>query len=247
MIDETIEELRTLRDKFKSHIQNLRDWIRSGGPINPIWIRETHRLQRELHQAQCRAARRIFSSSRESKHRCLGAFLVQRAVSRLATTQPDEQRWHLEELGACMKVGSFERFGNEDIAFICDFCDGHLVWEDLESVPIQRSAAAPAPNAFDWQATGISASGPQEKQVIWAPIVVANHLPPALGEWMTSLLCVQCEEEAKLPQEQDDDEDLYRPNTEFEDVPALQEHFEWQHSGGSVQSAAGSSSSCVVM
>jgi hypothetical protein len=53
---------------------------------------------------------------------------------------PDEyqQRRH-EELVLCNSVGKFERFGEGDIAFVCDYCDGYMVWEDLESMPSVRT------------------------------------------------------------------------------------------------------------
>ena len=45
-------------------------------------------------------------------------------------------------------MGRFERFGDRDIAFVCDFCDGYLVWEDLREMPSLR-AGAPLPPAGD--------------------------------------------------------------------------------------------------
>ncbi|CAK7220262.1 hypothetical protein SBRCBS47491_004128 [Sporothrix bragantina] len=81
---ESLAELAALRGYFDDHTQLFRDWIRSGGPINPLWVRETVHLRRQLHRAQCRAARRIFNAEHEagdgssSGARCLGAFLVYR-------------------------------------------------------------------------------------------------------------------------------------------------------------------------
>lgn len=253
-LDETLQELRLIRDNFRAHIQLLKDWSRSGGPINPVWVRETHSLQRELHRAQCRAARRIFTSSQESSQRCLGAFLVRRVQEKVAgsptqqLTEQDYQKRQLEELGACTKIGSFDPFGEEDVAFICDFCDGHLIWEDLENVPTERTALHEPRvqrTSPHWQATGTTASGPQEKQVIFAPIAVANHVSPLHGDWQARLLCPFCEEEARQPQDEDDEEELYKPVDEFEDVTALQEHMEWQHADG--VTTGQQSSTCLLM
>ncbi|KAK2608415.1 hypothetical protein QQS21_003101 [Conoideocrella luteorostrata] len=257
---ETIQELRQLQSKFQAHIQLLKDWSRSAGPINPVWVRESHALQRELHRAQCRAAMRVFTSSQESSQRCLGAFLVRRTQRRIAT-QPiqglgerEYAKRQLEELGACTKIGSFDRFGEEDVAFICDYCDGHLIWDDLENIPTERTAPyKPSTHVNDphWQAKGTTSSGPVEKQIIFAPVAVANHIAPLHGDWQARLLCPFCEEAAHQPQDEDDEEETYRPDDEFEDVAALQEHFEWQHAASfpSAPPAAGlpSSKTCVVM
>ncbi|KAL1896572.1 hypothetical protein Sste5346_004606 [Sporothrix stenoceras] len=81
---ESLAELAALRGYFEDHTQLFRDWIRSGGAINALWVRDTVRLRRQLHRAQCRAARRIFNAEHEagdgsgSGARCLGAFLVYR-------------------------------------------------------------------------------------------------------------------------------------------------------------------------
>ncbi|KAJ6438288.1 Conserved oligomeric Golgi complex subunit 2 [Purpureocillium lavendulum] len=297
---ESVEELRALRSRFDAHVYNLKDWSRSGGPINPIWVRDTHALQSDLHRAQRRAARRIFTSDQVSSQRCLGAFLVHRVQRRAAAAtaaggqrgrpapggkasaatatvtardSADTQRMQLEELAACTRVGGFERFGEDDIAFICDFCDGHLVWEDLESVPTSRAgneaAGSPAPllstpaatstSNPNWQAIGTTMSGGREKPVVYAPLVVANHVAPAHGDWQARVLCPYCEEEARRPQHEDDDDDAYKPEYEFDDVAALQEHLEWQHpvaaaANGAVLSTAArpgasipSTNSCQIM
>ncbi|CRK47017.1 hypothetical protein BN1723_001292 [Verticillium longisporum] len=279
---DSLNELRTLKTNFQFHTTNFRDWARQGGPINPIWARDTLDLRRQLHRAQCRAARRIFATKQEaSSSRCLGAFLVyrkQRAwtlrdrkkaaeASRTAAgattpgqepqqpptprtpTQPhrhrrqgstlvpnddriadsaaddsfEDHRRHLEELAACNAVGNFERFGDRDIAFVCDFCDGHIVWEDLEGMPSLRTvdeelvaaAAVETPDVADappgpriarpfpqetppgivhWQATGFSVSTHTEKSVVFAPLAIANHVAPAQGDWVAQLRCPACDE-----------------------------------------------------
>ncbi|PNY28133.1 Uncharacterized protein TCAP_01943 [Tolypocladium capitatum] len=269
---ESIEELRALRARFHAHVQSLEDWGRSGGLINPIWVRDTHVLQKDLHRAQCRAAHRIFASDQESSKRCLGAFLVRRRLQRrgLSSSRPsgraaegDCQRRQLEELDMCTGIGGFERFGDEDIAFICDFCDGHLVWEDLESVPTSRTSpdATNSPASLlsptttttnpQWQATGTTLSGPREKPVVFAPLAVANHMAPPHGDWSARLLCPFCEEEAQQPQDEDDDGSPYRPDDEFEDVAALQDHLEWQHAATALPvalpAAPPSTNNCRIM
>ncbi|CAK7268015.1 hypothetical protein SEPCBS57363_002887 [Sporothrix epigloea] len=90
---ESLAELVALRNQFADHTQLFRDWIRSGGPINPLWVRETVHLRRQLHRAQCRAACRIFKALHEfgdsssSGARCLGAFLVYRRLRKQTELQ----------------------------------------------------------------------------------------------------------------------------------------------------------------
>ena len=144
---------------------------------------------------------------------------------------------------ACKSVGNFERFGQQDIAFVCDFCDGYMIWEDLDNVPTVRTAqdAATSPispvsptsgNPY-WQATGATRSTLQDKQVIFAPVVVANHMAPPVGEWQSKLICPFCEEEGDKPLDEDDEEDTWKADQGFEDVEALREHLEWRHGGNS--------------
>ncbi|KAM5345017.1 hypothetical protein ACJ41O_010879 [Fusarium nematophilum] len=260
---ESIEELKALKDQFTSHIQSIRDWSRSGGPINPIWVRETHGLQRKLHRAQCRAARRIYNSEKEASSRCLGAFLVHRkqrewTVNRAVPDEAEYARRYREELRLCNTVGSFKRLGDRDIAFVCDYCDGHVVWEDIEAMPsirtFQEAAASPiltlSPTVDNphWQATGFTLSAHAEKQVVFAPVAIANHVAPRHRDWMAGLLCPYCEEESTEPQEQYDEEDAWRPDLEYEGMEAFKEHLEWQHTVTAPTSTAlAPSSNCVVM
>ena len=258
---------------FNTHVQNLRDWSRSGGPINPIWIRETHQLQRDLHRAQCRAARRIFATEKESTARCLGAFLVHRKQREWANNKAvrdleEYQRRYREELVACNTIGAFQRFSEHDIAFVCDYCDGHIVWEDLETMPSIRTAqettvspispVSPTTNNPHWQATGFTINGHQEKQIVFAPVAIANHMAPDEDEWrpadwQASFLCPFCEEDSGVPQEEYDEEDPDRPDLNgHEDLKALQEHLEWQHTTAPPQTSVpvaipAASSNCVVM
>ncbi|KAF4957743.1 hypothetical protein FSARC_11204 [Fusarium sarcochroum] len=260
---ESVEELRALKAQFNSHIEQIRDWSRSGGPINPIWVRETHALQRKLHRAQCRAARRIYNSEKEASSRCLGAFLVYRqqrewTIKRAVPDEAEYSRRYREELRLCNAIGSLKRFGDRDIAFVCDYCDGHIVWEDIENMPsirtFQEAAASPiltlSPTTDNphWQATGFTLSGHQEKQVVFAPVAIANHVAPQHRDWLAGLLCPYCEEDSSEPQEQYDDEDAYRPDLGYEDMAAFQEHLQWQHTVTAPTSQAQQdSNNCIVM
>lgn len=81
------------------------------------------------------------AATQPHRHRRQGSSLVPSddvAANDAADDEYELQRQHLEELAACNAVGKFERFGDRDIAFICDFCDGHVVWDDLESMPSIR-------------------------------------------------------------------------------------------------------------
>ncbi|KAI0437686.1 hypothetical protein F4803DRAFT_132169 [Xylaria telfairii] len=72
------------------------------------------------------------------------------------------------EIVACNTTGKFQRLApeNRDIAFVCDFCDGFLVWEDLRSMPSTRqqttapSSSTPTTTTTsvneNWAATGFS-------------------------------------------------------------------------------------------
>ncbi|KAI1129473.1 hypothetical protein F5Y10DRAFT_238338 [Nemania abortiva] len=183
---DSLDELRELCTRFQQHAQNLKYWVRAGGPIEPDWAVETRWLRRELHRAQCRAVRRIHDDLEESssRPRCLGALLVWRSQQRHQSnpsqpSQPQPQP-HLEgrristttttttqpnltlngEIAACNLTGKFQRLGaeNRDMAFVCDFCDGFLVWEDLRSMPSARQHAPTSPAGMfeNWAATGFT-------------------------------------------------------------------------------------------
>ncbi|KAK0383465.1 hypothetical protein NLU13_9376 [Sarocladium strictum] len=278
---QSLEELRLMRRKFGYHVENLREWSKAGGAIDPVWTRHLHVLQKELHRTQCRAARRVYNSGQEYSTRCLGAYIVhrtQRARSRrgrgrdseankpgegertseaAAIDDAERSRRYLAELVACNRVGSFQRFGEQDIAFVCDFCDGHIVWEDLDRMPNARTAQAaqsPPPrdsrahSSPEWQATGQTRSTSEDKQVVFAPVAIANHCAPPLNEWQAKLLCPYCEVDAQQPQDQDDDEDAWKPEREFDDLEGLQEHLEWHHGGTTVGSTvAGGGAACLIM
>ncbi|PFH55742.1 hypothetical protein XA68_17699 [Ophiocordyceps unilateralis] len=263
---DSLQELRKLRSRFRDLVSALKDWTRSGGPIDAVWVLDTHALQKDLHRAQCRAARRIFTSDRESSSRCLGAYLVGRAKDASA---------------ACHVVGGFERFGDVDVVFVCDFCDGHLLWLDVEAVPLPAltspTAAArtssttttssmtttsststnttsqttttvnPPPPSQTWQLPAYSASTSTPKHVVSPLVAIANHVAPAHGDWLAPLLCPYCEQEARRPHDDDDDDeaDAFRSVDvdEFDDLAALQDHLDAYHAGPATSSDA----ACVVM
>ncbi|KAL9572787.1 hypothetical protein ACKAV7_002472 [Fusarium commune] len=172
--------------------------------------------------------------------------------------EAEYSRRYREELRLCNTIGSFKRFGDRDIAFVCDYCDGHIVWEDIENMPsirtFQEAAASPiltlSPTIDNphWQATAFTLSGHQEKQIVFAPVAIANHMAPQPRDWQAGLLCPYCEVESTEPQEQYDDEDAYRPDLGYEDMEAFQEHLEWQHTVTAPTSQAqAAADNCIVM
>lgn len=259
---ESLDELRCLRDRCRHLVSALKDWTRSGGPIDAVWVLDTQKLQRDLHRAQCRAARRIFTSDRESTSRCLGAYLVRRRAG------------VAEAAAACETVGGFERFGDTDVVFICDFCDGHLLWGDVEAVPLPAvvspvswtttssmtssmtttstalskatTTTVPPPTPETWHLPALTASTASPHRVVSPVVAIANHVPPAHGDWLARLLCPFCEDEARRPHDDDDDDeaDAFRDVDvdDFDDLLALHQHMEAYHSA-----ADSGSGSCVVM
>ncbi|KAK3402963.1 hypothetical protein B0T20DRAFT_343201 [Sordaria brevicollis] len=58
------------------------------------------------------------------------------------------RRLSLEDLVPCCNaVGRFERIGEHDVAFVCDFCDGFIVWPDLQRMPSTRAPLEQQPAA----------------------------------------------------------------------------------------------------
>ncbi|AEO62836.1 uncharacterized protein THITE_2107532 [Thermothielavioides terrestris NRRL 8126] len=290
---ESLHELLVLLTKFEFHTQNFRDWARQGGPINPAWARETAQLRRELHRAQCRAARRIFAAAQldaAGGERCLGAVLVHRQQARIEAergrrsrrdrdgippwqaqqrqrqrqrgreeeedeeeavavagraagdsldsepgrTSASGRRGSLEELvPSCNAVGRFLRLGaTHDAAFVCDFCEGHIVWPDLESMPSERTPLPPtAVTGYPhWQAKGVSAATGEEKTIVFAPLAIANHMPPEPGDWQAGLLCPYCEEDTYVDEGEDSSELRYvQDERGFPDLEKFREHLEWYH------------------
>ena len=276
---ESIAELHSLHARFDAHAQNFRDWSAAGGPVNPVWARETTSLRRLLHRAQCRAVARIFALEQESQPRCLGAYLLHRR-QRAWANQPcnrggggsstgtgaddanEYRRRQREELATCNAAGKFERFGDSDVAFVCDFCDGYLVWPDLEAMPSLRAAdealagspdpVPPAPTGAGiehWQATGFALSTRAEKSVVFAPVAVGNHLAPEPGEWRARVVCPFCDDEFVLSQGDDEMEATRYGGEErvYEDLAAFQGHLEWQHTALPRPSFPSSRGSCATM
>ncbi|KAI1180840.1 hypothetical protein F4777DRAFT_174683 [Nemania sp. FL0916] len=183
---DSLDELRELCIRFQQHAQTLKYWVRAGGPIETEWAAETRWLRRELHRTQCRAVRRIHDDleSSSSRPRCLGALIVWRSQRRqqhnssqpqshppqsqqpperghpVATTTNPPNSIPSNEIAACNLTGTFQRLGpdNRDIAFVCDFCDGFLVWENLRSMPSTRRdpSTSSATRPENWAAIGFS-------------------------------------------------------------------------------------------
>jgi hypothetical protein len=259
IIADSLEELRGLCSRFELHAGTFKDWARTGGPINPTWARETIELRRELHRAQCRAARRIFNSEQETTTRCLGAF----QVFRVQRAPENPQQRSLEELVACNQTGKFERFGDHDIAFVCDFCDGFIVWDDLREMPSSKAPTAtlgagddapPEPTSAtsmapaqdkDWMATGYRSTDGTEKTIAFAPLAIANHMPPLPGAWQARILCPLCDEYYTEEQGENDMERIKWSLDEggFADMEEFLEHLEWRHA----PSTLATSSNCSVM
>ncbi|KAK3359002.1 hypothetical protein B0T25DRAFT_82611 [Lasiosphaeria hispida] len=291
-------ELRKLLEKFTFHTQNFKDWARQGGPINPIWARETGELKRELHRAQCRAARRIFAAEQEGS-RCLGAFQVhrqqkrneaerqrrERARSELPPWQQQHEQTVEDEAArqrgeapqtasahsslrrstslealvpVCNAVGRFERLGEHDAAFVCDFCDGFIVWPDLRRLPSARMPPAPGSTYPNWQAAGVSSGADGEdsagvnKVLVFPPLAIANHVAPESGEWQAHILCPYCDEYTYLDQGEDSEEDVKYAQDEkgFASLEKFREHLEWYHTAlpvPAIPALPASTSNCRVM
>ncbi|KAL5604091.1 uncharacterized protein BROUX77_004277 [Berkeleyomyces rouxiae] len=327
----SLVELAKLHDRLEDHIEIFRMWTRTGGPINPMWVNDTRNIQQDLHNAQCRAARRIFETKQEAASHCLGAFLVYRKQRSWVGLQdprnPAYRRHCLDVIAACNTVGRFERFGDCDIAFVCNFCDGYIIWDDLESMPSTLTAndlatASAAENSGtdsdsefpqrtrdesnssrasntsppppcshtsshgsqtqndtntgytytthgysynpqtnnspkpdntqspdlsnpelpypDWKATGFSAIGHLEKDVIFAPVAIASHLAPVGMEWRASHICRFCDEtfdsEKKISEGNDDLEPLATDEGPgFADLADFHQHLLWQHTPYAVE------------
>jgi hypothetical protein len=151
------------------------------------------------------------------------------------------RRGSLEELvPSCNAVGRFQLIrggdGDEssshDAAFVCDFCDGYIVWPDLRRMPSERMPLAPtAVTGYPhWQAKGESAATGEDKTVVFAPLAIANHMPPEPGEWQAGLICPYCEEDTYLDEGEDSSELRYVQDEKgFPDLEAFREHLEWYH------------------
>ncbi|KAK4679602.1 hypothetical protein QC764_205610 [Podospora pseudoanserina] len=159
----------------------------------------------------------------------------------------------------CNQIGRFQRLnsGNpsespfNDAAFICDFCNGYLVWPDLRTMPSVRSTLPqqPPPDplspAYDsktvnngyphWQASGLSCTANEPKTLVFAPLAIANHMPPEPGEWQAGIVCPYCEEDTYLDEGEDSGEMKYVMDDKgFGSVEEFREHLEWYHTAMAV-------------
>ncbi|KAG6356717.1 hypothetical protein INS49_014591 [Diaporthe citri] len=326
---ESLDELGDLRTEFENHAQVFKDWLRQGGPIEPLWVNDTVRLRRELHRAQCRAAARIFASQQADiadgpGQRCLGAFEVYRRqrrlddrrkqyeqqqggrTSRYESTRDEVaqaqgkkpkriQSWEqqtpvmgtsigeavemghmgqqkapsihyseqldavereaelteaLEELvPVCSTVGHFERFGDRDVGFECDFCEGFIVWNDLMVMPTKPDPSAVAKGVTEqpnWQSRGKSVSTGEDKTVVFAPLAIANHLAPEIGGWQARILCPYCDDYNYFEQGEGDETRYAQDERGFGSLDEFQAHLEWHHTSTAMPSLP-SAKNCVVM
>ncbi|KAK7700870.1 hypothetical protein SLS64_010721 [Diaporthe eres] len=326
---ESLDELGDLRTEFENHAQVFKDWLRQGGPIEPLWVNDTVRLRRELHRAQCRAAARIFASQQADiaegpGQRCLGAFEVYRRqrrlddrrkqyeqqqgrrTSRYESTRDEVaqaqgkkpkriQSWeqqtpvmgmsigeavemghmgqqkapsihYSEQLDAveqeaelteaqeelvpiCSTVGHFERFGDRDVAFECDFCEGFIVWNDLMVMPTKPDPSAVAKGVTEqpnWQSRGKSVSTGEDKKVVFAPLAIANHLAPEIGGWQARILCPYCDDYNYFEQGEGDETRYAQDERGFGSLDEFQAHLDWYHTSTAMPSLP-SAKNCVVM
>jgi hypothetical protein len=148
-------------------------------------------------------------------------------------------------------VGKFQRFGDRDIAFACDFCDGYIVWENVRSMPAMRTPLPPGDTQPNWQARAPSASTEDDshRTIVFAPLAIANHQPPPMGDWLAPLTCPYCEQYTYLDQGDDGEEELRYVQDEsgFPDLRSFQEHLEWHHTSLPVPALPVATPKCTVM
>jgi hypothetical protein len=149
-----------------------------------------------------------------------------------------EGRGSLEALvPSCNAVGRFRLLGGEedasrDAAFVCDFCEGYIVWPDLSAMPAARSPLPPtAVTGYPhWQAKGVSVETGEDKTVVFAPLAIANHMPPEPGDWQAALMCPYCDEDTYVDEGEDSSELKYvQDEGGFPDLEAFRQHLEWYH------------------
>lgn len=213
----------------------------------------------------------------------------------------------------CNVVGAFERFGDRDIAFICDFCDGHVVWEDVQRLPTTRIPPAaissttaplsssststsylpftapkptpslppttplptfrrPSPQLSStpqstsssllsppddesgeddyprWQATTVAVSDASNpRTVVFAPLAIANHLPPMTGDWEARLWCPYCDEYLYYDSAEGDQTKYAQDEHGFPSLADFQLHLEWHHTALPIPALPAASNNCVLM
>ncbi|KLU89934.1 hypothetical protein MAPG_08901 [Magnaporthiopsis poae ATCC 64411] len=164
----------------------------------------------------------------------------------------------------CNAIGGFEKFGDRDVAFACDYCDGFLVWEDLDRMPsrtrnlelrLQHPSTANGGYGYyggypDWQAEALSVSTGEPKGVVFAPVAIANHLPPDNGDWRARVLCPYCDEYTYFDQGEEGGETKYAQDDRgLLGMTEFQEHLEWYHGAGllPMPSMPTKKTNCTVM
>ncbi|KAL2760842.1 hypothetical protein ACRALDRAFT_2039387 [Sodiomyces alcalophilus JCM 7366] len=161
------------RRRQKEQQQQQQQQNASGGSTNhgqmsvqqPQLQQQQQQQQQQQHQQQQHQQAPATPTARELyRHRRKGSTLVpadDRAADSAADDEYEEHRFRMEELALCNSIGKFQRFGDRDISFICDFCDGHIIWEDLETMPsirtVDEEAAATAAEAHPGAADGTAA------------------------------------------------------------------------------------------
>lgn len=172
------------------------------------------------------------------------------ASTTTTTIAKTTQTTPLEELvPACNLVGHFERFGDRDVAFACDFCDGFIVWEDLARMPNERDPTAVAAGVTEqpnWQARGKSLVTAEDKTVVFAPLAVANHVPPDLGDWQARILCPYCDDYNYYEQGEEDETKYVQDERGFGSLDEFQAHLEWHHTSTAMPGLP-LAKNCVVM
>jgi hypothetical protein len=168
-----------------------------------------------------------------------------RVGSSLNALRGPQRRNSLEELvPICNAVGRFERLGEEDIGYACDFCDGFIIWEDLDVMPSTRTpldsepavqapdTGQPADGYPNWQATGRSRHTGEDKTVVFAPLAIANHCAPTGVDWQSRIYCPFCDDFEYFEQGDGDIDRLryVQDDAGFPNLTSFQEHLAWQHS-----------------
>lgn len=151
---------------------------------------------------------------------------------------------------ACNQVGHFERLGDRDIVFSCDFCDGFIVWEDLARLPSSLDPTALNANVTqqpNWQAEGTSLSSAEDKRVVFAPLAIASHLAPEMGDWQARILCPYCDEYDYYEAGDEGETRYVQDEKGFGSLREFQAHLEWYHTSVAVPSLPAAAKNCVVM
>jgi hypothetical protein len=113
-------------------------------------------------------------------------------------------------------------------------------------------ASDPDPETGGDGGNGGNHSVGREKQVVFPPLAIANHLPPEMNDWRARILCPYCDEYTYVDQGGDggaDDVRYTQDEKGFPDVEAFREHLEWYHTALPVPpiSLPTSTSSCRIM